>query len=170
MASASPSTSEIAVSIFMGSTRSFAAAFFSRSVGSAKSPYTSAERMSMPMPSMSCETRFTTPRTKGSLKKTLLSDSGRNLLDSTVIEPVSVRTAVATVVALFIMTPSSTACPPMVVRLTAQPPAERTETRAEPSPPSGRLLSSGIAAGETASSALSLKTFSSFSSMRIFRR
>ena len=62
------------------------------------------------------------------------------------------------------------ACPPMVVRLTAQPPAERTETRAEPSPPSGRLLSSGISAGETASSALSLKTFSSFSSMRIFRR
>ena len=69
--------------------------------------------MSTPTPMKSCVTRLTTPLTKGSLKKTPRREASLMRFASTVISPDSVRTAVAMEVRPFIMTPSSTACPPM---------------------------------------------------------
>ena len=108
-ASSMPRISEKPMIMFIGFTLNFSATFFSNLLGSAKSPYTSAERISMPMPSYSWVMRLTTPRTKGRRKITFLSLGFFTLLVSTVISPASVRTAVAMEVAPFIITPSKTA-------------------------------------------------------------
>ena len=92
---------------------SFSAHHFSNLEGSPSSPYTAALRMRILEPVTREETKLTTPRTSGILATRCIAlDVLRRRL-STWMLPSGSRTAVAYAVLPRIITPSSTACPPM---------------------------------------------------------